>query len=504
MDAQRSARTRSEWLPPSQLRHRTSAAVFVLTSQSVISLVLGFAGSVVLARLLLPRDFGLVAIGLTIMVCAQTISDGGLGNALVRRPLTPSRDELRTVLAFQLVITTGLGVAAAGAALSFDSGLLVAVMMLGLPIAALQTPGRVVLDRQLAFERLAVAELAGVVAHYVWAITGVLAGYGVWALGTATIVKPLVTSALVLHLSGVGLPWPSFGASAAVRPLFGFGIRFQSVSVTIAARDQGLNAVTGAIAGVSTLGLWSFANRLMQLPLLFFQALWRVSFPAMSQLLAAKHDPAPLIQRSIALSATLSALMLSAFAAAVPELVPAVFGEAWREAGHVMAWGCFALLVAGPVSVSTVGYLYAVNRPGAVLRAATLYGIVWVGVAAGLLPFLGVTAVGVGWLSGAFVDAFVLGRAARSSSGAAILRPFAVPLSIGVLSALAGLAATTWGDGIFAASTGAIVALGVCAAALFAADRTLLTETLGAVLRSVRSATTQRHVAEAQSQPAPS
>jgi O-antigen/teichoic acid export membrane protein len=502
VDAQPPVPTRSDALSRSELRRRASAGLFVLTSQSVVNLVLAFAGNIVLARLLLPRDFGLVAIGLTVMTFAQAISDGGLGSGLIRRPLAPSREELRTVLAFQLAMTAALGLLAAALAANFESGLLVAVMMLALPLAAFQTPGRVVLDRQLRYERLAVADLAGVAAHYAWAITGVVAGYGVWALGTATIVRPLVTSALVLHLSGVGFLRPSLAAAASIRSLFGFGVRFQGVSFAIVCRDQGLNAVTGAIGGVSTLGLWSFANRLMQMPMLFFQALWRVSFPAMSQLLAAKHDPAPLIQRSIALSATTSALMLSTFAAAVPELVPAVFGEAWREAGAVMTWACFALLVGGPVSVSTVGYLYAVNRPGAVLRAAGLYAAVWIGVAAALLPSVGVAAVGVGWLAGSFVDALVLGLAARRLSGAAIVRPLAAPLIIGALSGLAGLAASTRVDGVLAAGAGAGVALALCATGLFLVNRALFLETLGTIIGSIRAATTQRRAAEPESQPA--
>jgi O-antigen/teichoic acid export membrane protein len=331
----------------------------------------------------------------------------------------------------------------------------------------------------------------------------VVAGFGVWALGTAVVVRPLVTAIVLLRLSGLGLLRPSLASIPTIRPLVGFGIRFQGVSLAIVVRDQGLNAVTGLVAGVATLGLWSFVNRLMQVPLIFFQALWRVSFPAMSQLLAAKDDPAPAIERSVALSATTSALMLSGFAAATPELVPSIFGGHWREAGLVMPWACFALLLAGPVSVSTVGFLYAANRPGSVLRAAVLFAVTWIGVAAVLLPFVGVSALGIGWVAGALADSVTLTIATKRISSARIGRPLAAPLAIGVLSGLGGLLfASLEGDGIWAAAAGGAVALALCAGGLYAVNRRLLAETLSMILRSVRAATTRRRTPEPDTQPA--
>jgi O-antigen/teichoic acid export membrane protein len=79
-----------------------------------------------------------------------------------------------------------------------------------------------------------------------------------------------------------GVVRPRLGWSR-IRPLLGFGARFQAVGVVNIVRDLGLNLGTVVIAGVSTLGLWNLAYRVMQLPYLLFSSLWRVSYPAMAR-----------------------------------------------------------------------------------------------------------------------------------------------------------------------------------------------------------------------------
>ena len=60
--------------------------MFLITASSVVNLVIGFAGNLILARLLTPDDFGVIAIGLTVTTLAGAIVDGGLGSGMVRRP----------------------------------------------------------------------------------------------------------------------------------------------------------------------------------------------------------------------------------------------------------------------------------------------------------------------------------------------------------------------------------------------------------------------------------
>ena len=89
--------------------HRVSQARFgravYITSTGVLLLVVGLVGNLVLARLLTPRDFGLIALGATVITLATVLADGGLAAAFIRRGGDPGLTELRSLMGIQLAIT---------------------------------------------------------------------------------------------------------------------------------------------------------------------------------------------------------------------------------------------------------------------------------------------------------------------------------------------------------------------------------------------------------------
>ena len=70
---------------------------------------LGLVGLLVLARMLSPTDFGVVAFGTTFVTFANFLADGGIGNALIRRVEPPERADLKALLGFQLRLQHGAG-----------------------------------------------------------------------------------------------------------------------------------------------------------------------------------------------------------------------------------------------------------------------------------------------------------------------------------------------------------------------------------------------------------
>ena len=446
MVPRRGRRDRPEGLPGAELltdglvKRRVTSGVFFIGSWGVLNLVVGFFGNLALARMLLPRDFGIVAIGATLMMFTTALADGGLGSGLIRREEPPTRRELRAALGLQLTLTGALAAVAAAVASSFGhSGLVVALMMIALPVASLPTPGRIVLSRALRFRTLATVEATGMLFYYAWAVGGVVAGLGVWALASAVIVKAAVTAVGVAAVSGLGPVLPSYRGVRALRPVVAFGLRFQAVSLAGMGREQGLNAGVAAISGVSTLGLWTLTKRLLELPALMFEPLHRVSFPYLSRVVAAGKDPSHLLDRGVAMAGALSGLVLVGTAVAAPELVPAMFGEQWLEVAVILQLVCVALLVAGPVAVAGVGYLYAVGAPSVVLWATILHTGALFLVAFTLLPFVGPAAIGLGSLSGAIVDVLVMDRALRRRTDARPLRRLLPVLLVAGSAAALGL-----------------------------------------------------------------
>src|SRR5687768_10350746 len=210
----------SERLTDGTLMRRAKSGIFFVGSWGAVNLVVGFGGNLVLARLLTPRDFGIVAIGATLMMFTTSIADGGIGSGLIRREHPPDRRELKAALALQLALTGLLAALAAGVgALLAGAGLVVALLMVALRIAAFQPPGRVKLSRALRFKALATVESVSNLAYYGWAIAlVVLADWTVWALASAVVVRALM---LAIGVSAAARTWqlPSFRGASALKPV---------------------------------------------------------------------------------------------------------------------------------------------------------------------------------------------------------------------------------------------------------------------------------------------
>ena len=149
---------------------------------------------------------------------------------------------------------------------------------------------------------------------YSGAIATICLGWGVWGLASAAPVSELAGLVLLLVFLPEGrlAPVPSW---TKVRPLLGFGLRVQAVNLLHMLRDQGVNIVIASFGGIALLGLWSVAWRIIQIPVSLFTALWRVSFPGMSRLVAAKEDVGSTIERVIALVAIGTGVLLVPLAA---------------------------------------------------------------------------------------------------------------------------------------------------------------------------------------------
>jgi peptidoglycan biosynthesis protein MviN/MurJ (putative lipid II flippase) len=150
----------------------------------------------------------------------------------------------------------------------------------------------------------------------------------------------------------------------------------------------------------------------MQLPYLLFSSLWRVSYPAMARLLAADEPARPMIERWVGLATVATGLVLAPLAGSATAFVPAVFGSQWTDTASGIPCASAGLMIGGPISVATGGYLYAVGDAATPLRATIAHTIMWLLIAFATLPVLGVAAIGIGWGAGSVVDAVVLGRGA--------------------------------------------------------------------------------------------
>lgn len=470
----------------SEVKFLIARGAVLVTGRGVGVRVIALLGTVFLARLLAPEEFGIVALGATIIAFAQLLSNGGLGAALIRRVEAPTRREYEALLGLQLMVTVVIVSITALVSSPFDQhGRVVTVMVSSLPIAVFQTPGGIQLERRLAYGRRIFVELAEVLSYYAWAVVTVIAGYGLMGLATASLTRAIVGVGVMAAVTPHRVHRPRLDFTA-IRDLMAFGLRYQAVNAIHLLRDQGLNALTAAVAGVGTLGLWTVAYRVCTVPFLIFAALWRVCYPGMSRLVASGEDMAPLLRKAAQSAVVGGGAVLVPLAATSPLLVPALFGDQWTGAVPALLPALAGIMVGGPVSVTVAGYLYARGDSQTVLTAALLHTLAWLAVAASLLPRLGVAALGFGWLLSSLIDVLVLTIGLRKRMPLSTLSPLPIPtilaLTMGALAA--------WGvTGHFASNLTNVVLVGAVSVALYLLLLRLLTPaTLASALRTLRMA----------------
>jgi O-antigen/teichoic acid export membrane protein len=411
-----------ERLSAGDIKDRASRGVVTMGLRGVATRALGLVGNIVLARMLVPSDFGALAFGFSIIVFATVLSSGGLGASLVRRPAPPTRRDLESIFGFQLtVMVAALAVIALVGAFTGRAGALATIMAISLPIDAFRVPGAVMAERALAFGVIARAEVLEIMAYNVAAIAAVLLGFGVWGVAAAAIVRAAAGSVSLVRYRGIGIVRPRLSA-AFLHENGRFGLSFQSVSIVALVRDQGFNVVVAAVGGLAMLGYWAIATRLLQALVLLFESLWRVAYPAMARLAEIDGDAEAVLDRSLRLAALAAGAIVVVLSGTAPALVATLFGAAWDESAAILPLAGLGALIAGPTSACVTGYLSAAGEVGAIVRAASAQTIVLLGAGILLLHLFGALGLGITWLLGSIVYWVILSRAVQRVAAVSIAR----------------------------------------------------------------------------------
>lgn len=442
--------------------------------RTVVIRFLGLGANVVLARLLTPRDFGIVALATSIVGVTAIFTDAGVAAALVRRPEDPTRYELEGILGIQLLVALGIGglVAMVALLLGGTAGEITALMALSLPLSAYRGPAAVFLERRLDYRHLATVEVIEASAYVACAISTVALGAGVWGLAAAVVLRSATGSAAMGLAARTGWLMPRL-AWSSTRPLLNFGVPFLAIGVVSALQEQGLNAGITVLGGFVPLGVWSLVMKMMQAPFVVFETLWRVSYPATARLLAAGEDPSLSLERTMRTVAVGSGLLIAGMVGTAPALIPLAFGPAWDAAINVLPWVGLALVLNGPITMVAAGYLSARGDALSVVKGIVFHAAAMLAVGLSLLPYLGVPALGIGMVAG--------GAAAIAFFRATLRRLAPVRVLVSILPGL--------GAAVFAAAAGwwLAEALGPHPASIILSGLVILSVHLGAILILDRS-----------------
>ncbi|MFH8252102.1 lipopolysaccharide biosynthesis protein [Microbacterium sp. B2969] len=322
------------------------AAITILGQ--IIRVVVQLGGIMILARLLTPSDYGLLAMVTAIIGVGELIRDFGLSSAAIQAR-TLSRGQKNNLF----WINAGMGaslmlltIAASWLIAAFygDDRLqpIAAALSVTFLLNGLSTQFRADLSRNLRFGRLVVVETGAQVLGLSVGLWMAFTGMGYWSLVGQQVGQTVAALGLLIALTG----WFPGGIARreSMRGLLGYGVNmFGTQLLTYASRNVD-SVVIGARFGAADLGLYNRAFQLMMLPLLQLNApSTRVALPVLSRLQDDKARYAAFI--TFGQSALLSVIgaVLALLGAQAESVIRIMLGPQWLEAVPVFR----ILLVAG-------------------------------------------------------------------------------------------------------------------------------------------------------------
>jgi lipopolysaccharide exporter len=317
-----------------QILRNTGWVALSLGAAQVASLLAMF----VLARLLDPKEFGLVALAWTVLTYAEQIQEGGIGQALIYR-----RKDVETAAASALVFaplvsillySAVFGVAPFAASFLHAPALVdvLRVMALVLVFRGLAVVPRAILERDLDFRSMTIAELAGTAAQVGVFLGLAFAGFGVWSL----VLGNLAAAALQTALYWVLVPWrPSVRRfnRRILLELTHYGRVVGAANVLSVVSNTVDNIVVSRALGTTSLGFYSIAYRLADFPSsVVGHIVGRTMFSVYSTL---QHDRAAFRHayvRNLQRLALLAVPISVGLVLAAHPIVVALLGEKWEPA----------------------------------------------------------------------------------------------------------------------------------------------------------------------------
>jgi len=358
--------------------------------------------TVVLARVLRPEDFGLLALGLLAVLYLDVLGDLGVGPAVIQRQERTAAGAQRTA-STAVVVAAGTGLALTALAvlgapllaLLFDEPRLtgvVQVLALSFLFRMLGVVHRSRMAKDLQFARAAVPELTGAVLKSGVSIGLALGGAGVYSLAWGQVVGAAATTCLYWALSR----WrfrPVFHLRTA-RELLRFGVPVTLLGLLTVLMQTVDQVIVGQRLDAKALGQYAIAFRLPELFVIHVCALISGAlFPSYAR---TSDDPDRLrrgFRSALRLVSIVTVPLGVGLAVTAPDLIPVVFGPQWEPAVPVMQ--LFALAATLQALSFNVGDVYkAVGRVGVLNRLAVLYlavsmPVLWVVAPSGIVAVAG-------------------------------------------------------------------------------------------------------------------
>jgi O-antigen/teichoic acid export membrane protein len=356
------------------IREREIRGGFAKICGQAANYILRIGSLMVMARLLSPRDFGLVGMVTALTGVLALFRDFGLSAATVQQVDVTDR-QISTLFWINILVGVVLGVltaAMAPIAVAFyhEPHLFWVTIALGTAFVfnAAGVQHSALLQRQMRFTALAAIDVIALVVSVCIGISLALAGFRYWALVAAATSLPLVGTFCLWVTTGWIPGRPRMGVGLRSMMRFGGGLTLTGLIVYVGYNFE--KVLLGRFWGAGAVGIYGRAYQLSNIPTdNLNSAVGEVAFSALSRL---RNDPLRfrnyfLKGYSLVLALTIPITMAVALFA--PDLISVLLGPKWKEAGPILRLLSPTILVFA--LINPIGWLvFSLGMVGRSLKVA--------------------------------------------------------------------------------------------------------------------------------------
>lgn len=358
------------------IRKKTVLGLIWSFAERVGTQLIGFVVSIVLARLLMPEEYGVISIVFVIISLCDVFVDSGFAKALIQNKDTDEQDYSSVFwcsLGISILIYAGLFFAAPAIGRFYEMELLgpvIRVMGLRVVLASYSSVLKARVSRQMAFKQFFFASLGGTLLSAVVGIAMAYRGYGVWALVAQNGVDAIVDT-IVIAVSVKWIPKPVF-CFRRVKVLFSYGWKILISALVDTLYENFRSLYIGKLYSADDL---AYYTRGRQFPNILVDninsSIISVLLPAMSSQQDDKDAMRAMTRRAMKTSAYILTPMLCGLAAVAEPLVQLVLTDKWLPCVPYLQILCInsALI---PLQTANIQAIYAAGRSDICLKTSII------------------------------------------------------------------------------------------------------------------------------------
>ena len=375
----------------SSLKEKTVKGVVWSSIDRFSSQGVQFVFGILIARLLLPSDYGVVAMLNIFMAVSQAFIDSGFGLALIRK-IDRTEIDFSTVFYFNIVVAliaySVLFVVSPYIAAFYDIPLLediTKVVALNLVFFSFSSIQNTKLSIDIDFRSRAQISIIVTVVTGCLGLWMAYSGYGVWAL----VVQTLCNSFLRTVLLWIYVRWrPLWGFSwKSFKELFSFGSKLLASALLDTTYNNVYTIVIGKVFSPSALGFYSRASGLAQYPSSNITGVIQsVTFPVLSSIQNDDDRLADAYKRFLRLSAFVVFPLMIGLAAVSDPFIRLILTDKWEGAIYLLQIICFAMMWF-PIHAINLSLLQVKGRSDYFLRLEIVKKILGISILCITIPF---------------------------------------------------------------------------------------------------------------------